>query len=198
MLQKLPDINLLPRYERRRSSGIILPLLFVLLVLGAFVTVGTLYFMWNKEIDHLAVQDKSASDKITVLQAEIDKIDQVDLSAREESIAFIDGHDIPTSIFIEELYNLLPDQAYLSSYAYGNLQASVTTEFESLDYVASYLSKLEHSDYMIDAKINNVTTFKLKDEETTLTPFNMLTRYQSNFTIDVNASTLKGASPSDE
>lgn len=199
MFQPLPDINLLPEYDRRRSSGIILPLLFILLVLGAFVATGGLYFKWTKDLEQLTQQEKTVTDSVTVLTAQLDKLNQGELSAREESIAFIDGHDIPTSIFIKELYQLLPEHAYLSTYAYGNLQSRVTTQFESLDYVASYLSKLEHSDYINDAKINNVSTFELKeDEDSLLSEFDLFSRYQANFTIDVHALNLKGAAIADE
>ena len=199
MDNKLSDINLLPQYERRRGSSGLIYILLIILVIAAFAYVGTTYFMTKSNLEKLDREYASLTENADTLTTELNALESDSTTTKDDAVSFVSGHTIPTSIFIVELFSLLPEHSYLSSYNYSSLQANITTQFEALDDVAQYTNRLTHSDYTRDAKVNRIHTFDWRDfPESYLTEFDVISRYEATFSLDVDKWSLKGAAKEDE
>lgn len=88
----------------------------------------------------------------------------------------------------------------MSEYEYGNQVTEVFAHFEKFDTVANYTTELTTSDYILDTKVDKVESFGLKEEvpEENIVNFNVIPRYEAEFTLDINKQKLKGESEEDE
>lgn len=196
MPEGLPDINLLPKYERESSNLFYIFIAIIVIVLLSYLFIGVYFFTTKSKIESAKTEYDQLSEKVDELQAEVNQLEMGGTSLAE-AVSFVDNHNIPTSAFIEELTDLLPDHSYLSEYEYGSQVAEVTAHFETLDTVAGYTTNLITSDLIKDTKVDEVETFELKDEESEAA-FTTIPRYEVDFTLQINKDKLEGAVEEDE
>lgn len=195
----LPDINLLPEYERENS---LLYILFWIGLIISFILFGVLGYFYFTEKNSMKETD-------SLLQELYDEKSQLEeqlaaLTTEEETdsivnaATFIENHLIPTSAFIDELITLLPENGYLSNYNYTYQSVDIETQFETMGEAADYVSALLASNYVKDAMINEIYTFELSSEENEAGEneeemFNVIPRYNVSYTIDVDQSFMREA-----
>lgn len=199
MPHQLKDVNLLPTVKRPKESTPYLMILSMVIVLGLFIFLGVHYFMTKSKLETKEAEYEQLQEEVEILQAEVEakQKDENDGAHLSKAINFTKGHYVPTSIFIEELFDLLPDDSYLSEYNYGNEEADIEVHVETLDQVAEYTSKLNHSPYIIDTKLNDVESFTLKNEADS-DPYEEIPRYETHFTLQIDKMRLKEAEEDDE
>lgn len=200
MPEELPDINLLPKYERQSSSTFYLIIAMLIIILVSFILLGFYYFSIKNKVQTAEAEYEEISLKVEELEAQVQQLEVGGTSTLDQAVGFIENHNIPTSMFITELNDLLPEHSYLSEYEYANQVAKVFAHFEQLDTVANYTTELTTSDYMLDTKVDKVETFGLKEEipEEDIVNFNVIPRYEAEFTLNINKQKLKGESAEDE
>lgn len=161
MPEKLQDINLLPTFKKPRESTPYFIIISMLVVLGLFIFLGVHYFLTKSKLQTAEKNYEILQEEIDRLQAEIDEKHQDEAEGPNlaKAVNFAEGHYVPTSIFIEELFDLLPDNSYFNEYTYGTHEADIEVHVETLDTVAEYTAKLNSSPYITDTKLNNVETF---------------------------------------
>lgn len=200
----LPDINLLPEYERENS---LLYILFWIGLIISFILFGVLGYFYFTEKNSMKETD-------SLLQELYDEKSQLEeqlaaLTTEEETdsivnaATFIENHLIPTSAFIDELITLLPENGYLSNYNYTYQSVGIETQFETMGEAADYVSALLASNYVKDAMINEIYTFELSSEENEAGEneeemFNVIPRYNVSYTIDVDQSFMREAGGGNE
>lgn len=200
----LPDINLLPEYERENS---LLYILFWIGLIISFILFGVLGYFYFTEKNSMKETD-------SLLQELYDEKSQLEeqlaaLTTEEETdsivnaATFIENHLIPTSAFIDELITLLPENGYLSNYNYTYQSVDIETQFETMGEAADYVSALLASNYVKDAMINEIYTFELSSEENEAGEneeemFNVIPRYNVSYTIDVDQSFMREAGGENE
>lgn len=200
----LPDINLLPEYERENS---LLYILFWIGLIISFILFGVLGYFYFTEKNSMKETD-------SLLQELYDEKSQLEeqlaaLTTEEETdsivnaATFIENHLIPTSDFIDELITLLPENGYLSNYNYTYQSVDIETQFETMGEAADYVSALLASNYVKDAMINEIYTFELSSEENEAGEneeemFNVIPRYNVSYTIDVDQSFMREAGGGNE
>lgn len=200
MPERLPDVNLLPKYERQSRSAYYIFITMIVIILISFILLGFYYFSTKNKVQTAEAEYEELSIEVEGLEAQVQQYESGGASSLEQAVAFAENHNIPTSAFIVELDTLLPEQSYLSEYEYGSQVAEVTSHFETLDSVAGYTTELITSDYIRDTKVDEVTTFILKDEEQeeNEVDFETTPRYEAFFTLQINKQKLKGATQKDE
>lgn len=191
------DVNLLPKYERPNRRGIYLFLLLLLLLILAFGSVGFLYNSYNKEIERLTSIESDLNLEVTQLTTNVTALKEGQLSGREEAFAFIEGHYFPTSYLIEQLYDFLPSHSYLHEYRYSNQTVDILTQFQSMNQTAHYLTKLENSQYVNEAKIDEIEAYDFLEEEERK-EFSDKYHYEAKYNFFVNVEALKEAKKADE
>lgn len=200
----LPDINLLPEYERENS---LLYILFWIGLIISFILFGVLGYFYFTEKNSMKETD-------SLLQELYDEKSQLEeqlaaLTTEEETdsivnaATFIENHLIPTSAFIDELITMLPENGYLSNYNYTYQSVDIETQFETMGEAADYVSALLASNYVKDAMINEIYTFELSSEENEAEEneeemFNVIPRYNVSYTIDVDQSFMREAGGGNE
>lgn len=194
MTHKIPKINLLPEYEKERKSVFYL---FIALTVITFIAYGmTIYFYFSTKssLKDLDVEYSQLEDRVSLLRSQVEQA-ETDSGSLEQAVAVVEDNNILTSILINNLTQLLPDHSYLSNYRYQSREVKLVTQFETLDTVALYTTNLLNTPHIRDTKVDNISTFTLKEEEdnVSITP-----RYEANFTLQINANSLKGAPRTDE
>src|SRR5690625_1468775 len=193
MKDRLPEVNLLPQYERQRSSSIVVFFLLITLIVVSYLFIGVNYFVEKTNLQKLETYEQSLNEDIEALESKLTGQSSEGITTLKDAISFVEGHRIPTSTFNIELNSLLPKHSYLSKYEYTDQEVKIITEFETLDAIAEYTNKLMTSNFVSDSKVNKIETTKLlenleKDEKT---------RYEANFTVTIDKRELKGASEED-
>lgn len=199
MPEGLPDINLLPKYERQSPGTFYVFITMIIIILLSFILLGFFYFTTKNKLQTKEAEYEELSLEVEELQAQVQQHETGGTSL-EQAVAFVENYNFPTSNFITELNDLLPEHSYLSEYEYGNQVTEVFAHFEKFDTVANYTTELTTSDYILDTKVDKVESFGLKEEvpEENIVNFNVIPRYEAEFTLDINKQKLKGESEEDD
>lgn len=199
MPNHLPEVNLLPKHERSSSSYFQMFIGLIIILILAYGLLGFYYFTSKSQLkEEQATYTQVISDN-EVLQAQIDQSTSSDDVNLADVLSFIEGHDMRTSYLLEEVDELLPEDSYLSEYVYDNYEGALTVHFETLDDVAQYTKKLTESSFSTDVLVDEVGTFKPRDNEETNEEILLHNpRYETTFTIDIEKDTLRGGLVHDE
>lgn len=200
MPNRLPDINLLPEIRQESPLQAILFYIFVGLIVVAFIGLGYLYFSTNNKLSDAQTESTQLEENRDVLEIKLGNLEDQGGSANyEKAISFAEYYQLPTSTLITEFNELLPDDSYISTYTYNSSQVNVTTHFESLDVLADYTKRLTNSDYVIDATVGSISTFSLKEEtEGDDVNFDVIPRYEGDFSLMINKEKVREESTEDE
>lgn len=200
MPHRLPDINLLPKYERQSPHLFYFFIFMMIIILIAYALLGVYYFTTKSKMKTTEAKYEELTAEVDALYLQVNENKTDDNTSIDQAVTYVENFDIPTSTFIVEINDLLPEQGYLSEYAYSNKIADVVAHFETLDSVANYTSQLITSGYLNDTKVNDIDTFVLKEDEedSEFVHFNIIPRYEADFTLDINKRTLKGEQQLDE
>lgn len=196
----LPDVNLLPQYERHSSVASVIFIVSTVVIVLAFCLLGFFYFKTKSDLQTVEAEYSEVNNQVEILQAEWDKLAKDDTSSIEQAIAFIENYTIPTSRFIVEINELLPEQGYLKEYVYENQVVKPKIHVETLDAVADYTTALLSSEFIIDTKVNRAKAFTVKDEGLTDSEvnFDTIPRFEADFTLEINKTRLKEEALEDE
>jgi hypothetical protein len=157
----IPDINLLPKLEKKASGSKLLYIVMgavTVLALGLF---GTFYVSSHFKLEDLQAQQQTLTSEQNELQAQLDTIQSLNAGSLEESLAFVERVSYPVTPLIDESQKLLTDHTYLRSYAFSAEAVSIAADFEMLSDVAGYVEALNGSEYFSDVQVTNVSNFEL-------------------------------------
>lgn len=200
MPDRLPEINLLPEVRQESSLQAMLFLIFVALIVVSFIVMGYLYFSTNSKLSSAQSETSELSDERDTLLIRKASLEADEGSAYEQAVSFAEHYAIPTSYLITELNRLLPDDSYLQDYSYSNSEVKIVSHFETLDTLANYTTKLTNSEYITDTKVESINTFTLKEEEAddNTSQFEVIPRYDGDFSLTINKQKIKEESETNE
>ncbi|MCU9614019.1 PilN domain-containing protein [Caldibacillus lycopersici] len=176
----IPNINLLPKYERKDSRIFIIVLTIAVAWLLLLLFSIYQYVLANSDIKLLQKQTESATLERAVLEKQLHMIDVEQLATIQDAITYVEGITVPTSIVIEELNQLLPNTSYLRQYSYNNGEISIQSEFASMNTIAQYITALDASEIISDAVVNTITA----------NAGDTVTSYNVSFIVRVNREEL--------
>ena len=197
MPERLPDINLLPKIERESYTKNLIILILIALIIISYILIGFYYFYTKKQLETLNENYSNLNEEVHLKTTELEQL-QSGSSLLEQAISFVENFQIPTSIFITELDNLLPSNSELSEYQYINGSTNITVNFESVEKVAQDTTSLTNSNYIVDTKVDQVETFTLGESNEVEEQFDTIPRYRTNFTLITDKQKLKGESTEDD
>ncbi|MED3762669.1 PilN domain-containing protein [Ureibacillus terrenus] len=185
----IPDINLLPKVERRQSIPKNLYIILTIITL-LFVSFFVLqYFTYLSKISSLQKEEEQLLTKRDQLQEELDSI-SVDTASLKQSVDFVENISYPVSPIIDETIRLQPGHSYLREYAFTAQTAEVAMDFETLSDISKYLSRISGSEYVKDAQVSEIEHFKIKEDAEKKADFREIPRYKVKFTLSINQQTL--------
>lgn len=189
----LPEVNLLPRRERRPAvfyyifiAGLIACVLF-----SAFMIFRDFQLKSDlKEAE--AIQSKLALEK-TSFQARLGVQEDKQAVDLVQIVNFLDQNRLPTSILIGQLIVMLPDNAYFNAYEYDLETMKVEMQFDTIKDVSTYTKVLEGLPLIENVHLEDVQASELKkpSDENAEVPndmvdYNEIPRYIANFTFSLN------------
>lgn len=192
--QRLPDIDLLPNIERQSNLALILFIILLSFTLIAYGVTTYFYFSTKSKLTDTSEQLSELEEEITELEVDLSVAESGEFNL-DTAILFADYYDIPTSVLIKEVDKYLPatDSAHLSELTYQNREATIITQFESLDGIAGYTNDLQHSKFIKQTNLNTVDTFTVGEMEIEADDFTTVPRYQATFQLILDKDELKGA-----
>jgi hypothetical protein len=187
----IPDINLLPRVDKRQSASKNLYILLTIVVLLLVAFFVFQYFKIRGEIAHLRSEEQQVIAERNQLQEELDSM-TVNTGSLKQSIEFVETISYPVSPIIDETILLQTGHSYLREYTFDAKTAEVTMDFETLSDIANYLSRLTGSAYFQDVQVTSIEHFDPSDfeEEDDSTNFNEIPRYEVVFTLFIDQQYL--------
>lgn len=196
----IPDINLLPSKERHRDKTSFF-LLIILIIWAILLGVIVLqYFLTKTTNETIQSRVESLEMEKLALENAVGRQDTPDSAVNYvESVEFVEKLTAPTSKIIKELNELLPDKeySYFTDYEYGASQVNIIIQFNSLDRVAEYVTRLNQSAIFNDVKVDEIDTFRIGEETSELEEeiesnvvYDEMPRYDVTFSLGINMSAL--------
>lgn len=194
MPDRLPEINLLPEVRQESAFQAILYFIFVGLIIILFIVLGYVYFSTNSKLKSAQMEMSELEGERDTLQIQIGQLEADDTeNSYENAVTFAEYYALPASVLITEFNRLLPDDSYIRDYTYNSSAVNIVTHFETLDTIAEYTSRLTDSEFITDATVGSINTFALKEEESEadLVLYNVIPRYESNFSLTINKERVR-------
>lgn len=202
MHERMPDINLLPYKERRRSSmlyRVFLISLILIVILSALMIF--FYFKTKNDVEATNAQKAELESERLALQASVNKVRDEQRDPFVSAARFVDERRLPASTLLNGLIGALPEHSYLSEFDYDLGKVEVVNEFETMKKASDYMASLEKLDYIKKARVENVESFNLKNEDTkdedetsSISRYNVLPRYKVTYTFVIDEAKLDKAS----
>ncbi|KPN96420.1 PilN domain-containing protein [Lysinibacillus sp. ZYM-1] len=192
----VPDINLLPQLEKKTASPKLFYSLLMVLVALIVAYLLFLFFTSKSNLTHLAAEEQTLTTQLEQLQQELDTRQTIDQGSIEKSVSFIQSVSYPVTPLIDESKTLLPTNAYLRSYIFGENTVNIEADFETMADISKYVERLLMSSYFTDAQINTVSNFDIElGVQRELTPeqkFKEVPRYSVSITATIDFMYLAG------
>jgi len=194
MPERLPDINLLPTYERRGEGAPIVFYLFFFITIASFILIGVFYFIYKNNLETAETEYDTLQAEEESLEAELASLDIAEGESHRSAVEFVENQIYETSELITRLDDLLPRDSYLNHYTYRTDETSISAHFDSLETVAAYTTELNEDELFLDVKLLNINNVRQSDdEEDSETEY-----YEGDYDIQVNRQLLKKESKNDE
>ena len=184
----IPDINLIPKLEREQTTSKL-----VYIILGALTLVALAFFAWQYFSANSSITALQAEQAILQLQRDQLLVKQTELTntqtnSIDEIIEYVEIISYPVLPLIQEIETLQPNNAYLRSYSFGVDTVSISVDFETLNDVSQYISRLTNSEFFIDAQISNISQFDLGNPtgDDTEESFNVIPRHTTSITLIID------------
>lgn len=196
MRPEIPDINLLPKYERQSS-------MFMIIFIGGFVIWLLLfslllfhYFNTKGSLGSTQAQINQLTETKNRLEQQVASEQSTNADTLAGAVQYVEDVTFPTSSLIDNLMTLLPEHAYLSEYEYNEGAIKIQSQFETMDVAADYVAKLVASDYTNDVKVDEIEAFVIDENEEI--NFTTVPRYDVTQTFEANVAKLRGEDDGDE
>ncbi|RUL55125.1 malate synthase [Lysinibacillus antri] len=193
----IPDINLLPKVERRRQADS--KLLYVLLAIIVLLILSLLvwqYFNARSSVASMKNEEQALIAQRDQLQAEFDVLNGMSSSlSLNEFVEFLEILSYPVSPIINEAQTLQPNNSFLRAYEFSENSVTITLDFETLNAISDYVARLSNSGYFKDVQVSTISNFELvveTEEGSTddTTNFNEQLRYSANITLLIDDAYL--------
>lgn len=192
----VPDINLLPNLEKKHSTPTLIYVVFIILIGIIVGYMIFLFFQAKSDLTTLNAQEVELSSQREQLQIELDSKQNANKGSLEQSVQFVEKVSYPVSPLMDETQLLLPEQTYLRNYVFGEKNVEITSDFETMSAISSYLEKLTASPYFNDIQVDTISNFDVaignQEEKSAKSKFKEVPRYSATITLGIDFKFLAG------
>ena len=192
-MSMIPDINLMPNSEQEDGQSKLFFILLGILVIIMLAVMSWLYFTAKADVTNLTKEEQALQSERDALQSELSTLQGAAQGSVEESLAFIEHISYPVTPLIDETKNLLPENTYLRDYSFGESAVTFSVDFETLNAVSTYISRLEGSPYFLDVQVETIEEFELGaegEERNDEVRFSEVPRYTVEVTLAISNAQL--------
>ncbi|MFY3792780.1 hypothetical protein ACOQFO_13990 [Ureibacillus sp. MALMAid1270] len=182
----IPDINLLPKLERRQTTSKLFYLILAAATLLALAFFAWQYFSASNSISSLQAQEANLIQHRDQLQMGLTDMTANQQTSFEDTVEYVDLISYPVLPLITEIEKLKMNNSYLRNYSFGVDSVTISMDFETLSDISKYLSRLKNSAYFVDVQISHVSQFELGNETETEEDFNVQPRQSADITLTID------------
>lgn len=200
----LVEINLLPQKEAKNKSLLLLAIIsIVILLIGGFFA-----YWFNRSFENkLASLEQQISTTEQLVANEQQKVVAYEssnsLADLENTVKWATDYPLKTVPVLKNLTTLLPERGFIQSFTYEELGVvKIGIQFETSREAAYYLNSLLESDWVHEAKLNQLDavtgfydrTFGESDDgpdESELKNEKYIPRYLAEYEVELNRDVLK-------
>lgn len=186
----IPDINLLPKLEKQQTTPLWIYIMVGIISVLALAILSWQYFSATGAVSSLESDVEVLEQQRDQLQAKLTELNSTQQGSIEETIEYVDMISYPVLPLITEIEALQPNNAYLRQYSFAVESVTITVDFETLNDVSEYVSRLSNSPYFVDIQLSDVTQFDFSNdgtaEGTETENFNVIPRHTSNLTLFID------------
>lgn len=186
----VPDINLIPKLEQEQTGSKVLYMILGIVVLLVLTFFTWQYFGARSNIVTLQGEETNLIKQRDNLKTELEVLTAKNQSSLEQSIEFVKQVSYPVSPIIDETQNLQPDHSYLREYSFEAESVTIKLDFETLEDVSEYVSRLTNSPYFKDVQVSEISNNDFDGSSESETDFNVVPRQQTVITLFINQSYL--------
>lgn len=197
----VPEINLLPKIERKQSSNLVI-ILGIVLVLAIVLFLGMQLFSLKKDINALTLEETQAVAERDVLAAQASTPNTEEKGSLSSSVTFVESVSYPVSPLINEVQGLLVENTYLRDYQFGETAVNIKADFETMIDLSIFVEKLLNSAYFTDVQVQGISSFEPSvgtedNSDSTEINFDMQSRYSATISLIIDQAYLSagGARP---
>lgn len=187
----IPNINLLPKVEKRTSNRTMLWLGIVIALL--IVTVFAIYYLTLKsEVQSLRSQQQNLSKEVDRYNKQMTNFQSESQGSYDQSVKFVESVSYPVTPIIDSLEGHLESYEKLTNITYTESGVNITADFETLHGVSTYVQNLMTDKLYTDVQVSSVTSFEPdKKEYQNATASDLLVpRYTATIELKLNQANL--------
>lgn len=155
----VPEINLLPQIERRKSSNLLVIIGAILIVL-LLIFLLIQYFTLKSDVTSLSSQETEITVERDLLSAEVAAMATGEQGSLSSSVTFVESVSYPVSPLIDEIQSLLAENTYLRAYQFNEEGVLLEADFETMNEISSFIERLLNSSYFGDVKVETLSSFE--------------------------------------
>lgn len=192
----IPDINLIPKREKKSDTLKIVMIIAISLVLIAAIVSTVMFKLIKSEMEVASKEQQRLQEQLTHYQTIHDELVVAsERSTLQNSVTFIESVSYPVSPIIDTTEKHLLPNSYLLSYAFAKTQVTITVRFESITDASQYVAALVKDEYFTDVQLTSVANSG--ESSTREVPennriFDEIQRYTATITMDINQPYLAG------
>ena len=198
MFNLSPEINLLPKIERRNSNPVAQMAILGLVLLFAILYFLSQYLLLASDLKIANEQEQLAVTQKEQLLSELASVQNEDTGSLQSSVSIVENISYPVTPLIAEIDMKLPENTYLRIYEFGPEGISVTADFETMSTISSFVASLKMSTYFSDIKVEQIDNYVLETEGEELINFEVIPRYTTLFTLEIDREYLRTGVVSNE
>lgn len=191
MYKLIPEINLLPKIERRKTNPVAQMAILGIVLLFAILYFLSQYLLLASELKIANEQEQIAVVQKEQLIMELATAQNEDTGSLQSTVSIIESISYPVTPLITEIDRQLPENTYLRIYEFGSEGILVTADFETMSSISSFVASLKTSAYFMDIKVEQIENFVLETDSEEFINFDVIPRYTTLFTLEIDREYLR-------
>ena len=187
----VPEINLLPKMERRTTGnkwGILLVVLAFIAIVGVL---AFQYFSLSNSVKALQADQQALLAEKTAVEEKIVTLEQPEKMDLGTMVGVLERITYPVSPLLEEINVYRGDNVYLREFILKDNEVEFVMDFETMPEAATYVGDVVGSEYFIDIKVDEIFTFGPVEEDETIEAFDVVSRLGNRFTVTIDPTYLR-------
>lgn len=187
----IPDINLLPKVEKRTTNSKVL-WLGVLIAGLMFIVFGVYYFSLKGELQSLDSQQQTLSNEVDSYNKQIANFQKESQGSFDQSVKYVESVSYPVTPIINSIESHLESYEKLTNITYGESGVTITADFETLHGVSTYVQNLLTDKLFTDVQVSSVTSFEpdKKEYQNATASDQLVPRYTATIQLTINQANL--------
>lgn len=183
----IPNINFLPKVERRTSNKSLLLLSGTILLL-IFIGVGSYYYSLQNEVKSLTQQHQNLVIQNEASAKEMASLQSAGQGSFDQSVQYVESVSYPVTPIIDSVKGYLASYEKLTSLTYGETGVTVIIDFETLHGISTYVQNVLTDPLFSDVQVTSVESFDpaKKEYEEAVESDHLIPRYKATMVLSIN------------